>query len=151
MIEVKETLKVSAEAFFDQLVKSVAYDICTSTGKQITEEQIHQGYCYEKKMNSKLGQTRNVKVKITDFTVPVCYGAKFKSVAGTNIIRYTIEPLNEKEIMVTYTEDFKGESKSQDLNYSLMGAFYKRKAKKKTIRRLHDIENYILSEENISC
>lgn len=151
MIEVKETLKVSAEAFFHQLAKSAAYDICMATGKQITEEQIHKGYCYEKKMSSKLGQTRNVKVKITDFTAPVCYGAKFKSVAGTNIIRYTIEPLNEKEIMVTYTEDFKGESKSQDLNYSLMGAFYKRKAKKKTIRRLHDIENYILSEENTSC
>ncbi len=59
------------------------------------------------------------------------------------MISYSIEPLGEEKIAVTYTEDFAGKSKSQNLNYKVIGALYKRGARKKTARKLHDIESYL--------
>ena len=65
------------------------------------------------------------------------------SATGKNMISYSIEPLGQEQITVTYTEDFSGKSASQNWNYKIIGALYKRGAKKKTARKLHDIESYI--------
>ncbi|MCI8884211.1 MAG: DUF3284 domain-containing protein [Lachnospiraceae bacterium] len=59
------------------------------------------------------------------------------------MISYSIEPLGQEQITFTYTEDFSGKSASHNWNYKIIGALYKRGAKKKTARKLHDIESYI--------
>lgn len=143
MITVKETLGVSAESFFQQILKSAAYDVQLATNKNITEQQLYKGYQYTKKMKAKMGNTGDVKVKITELDAPRCYSAEFTSATGKNMISYFIEPMGEEQITVTYTEDFSGKSASQNLNYKIIGALYKRGAKKKTARKLHDIESYI--------
>lgn len=143
MITVKETLGVSAEAFFQQILKSAAYDVELATNKKVTEQQLYKGYQYTKKMKAKMGNTGDVKVKITELDASRCYSAEFTSASGKNMISYSIEPLGKEKIAVTYTEDFAGKSKSQNLNYKVIGALYKRGARKKTARKLHDIESYL--------
>ena len=143
MITVKETLNVSAEAFFYQLLKSAAFDIRMATGKEVREKQLHKGYTYTKKLKSKMGRTGEVRVKITELKAPVIYTAEFTSASGKNIISYVIEPLEAEKITVTYTEDYQGETSSQNLNYRIIRVFYKRSARKKTARKLHSIEEYI--------
>lgn len=143
MIKVKETLHVSAESFFYQLTKSAAFDVRMATGKKVTEKQLYEGYRYKKTMKNKMGRSGEVRVRITELKPPVRYSAEFKSAAGTNEISYDIEKLGEDKISVTYTEGFAGDTKSQDINYKIIGALYKRRAKKKTARKLHDIEAYI--------
>lgn len=136
-------LNVGAEEFFSQLMVSVLYDIKRATGKEVAETKVHQGYKYKKQMKNKLGKQGDVEVEITEWKRPFVYSAKFKSVTGTNRIRYEIESLGEEEIRVNYSEGYDGDTKSQDLNYKIIGAFYKRKAKKRTRQMLHAMENYI--------
>lgn len=143
MITVKETLNVSAESFFYQLLKSAAFDIRMATGKSVRERQLYKGYTYAKQMKSKMGGAADVHVKITELDDPIRYAAEFTTASGKTIISYDIEALEEEKISVTYTEEFAGGNTSQDLNYKVMGLFYKRGAKKKTARKLHDIEAYI--------
>lgn len=150
MIEVKETLQVSAQDFFDQLLKSAAFDIRMSTGNNVNEKQIYSGYKYTKKMKTKLGRTGDVKVTITELKAPEQYAVKFESAAGKNMVVYSLESLGDNKVQVTYKEGFEGDTKSQDLNYKLISILYKRKAKKKTARKLHDIEAYILRKDG-SC
>lgn len=143
MIEVKEKLNVEAGEFFSQVLVSVLYDIKSATGRDVKEGQIHKGYSYTKKMKNKMGRQGDVKIKITEFEPPVLYGARFQSLSGTNSIRYEIRDTGNGQIEVTYTEGYDGDTKSQDLNYRIIGAFYKRKAKKRTRQMLHAMETYI--------
>ena len=77
MITVKETLGVSADSFFQQILTSAIYDIKQAADKNLTEQQLHKGYQYTKKMRSKLGSSGDVKVKITELDAPRVYAAEF--------------------------------------------------------------------------
>lgn len=131
MITVKETLGVSADSFIQQILTSAIYDIKQAADKNLTEQQLHKGYQYTKKMRSKLGSSGDVKVKITELDAPRVYAAEFTCATGKNMISYVIESLEQEKITVTYTEDFSGKSASHNLNYKVVGALYKRRAKKK--------------------
>ena len=143
MITVKETLGVSADSFFQQILTSAIYDIKQAADKNLTEQQLHKGYQYTKKMRSKLGSSGDVKVKITELDAPRVYAAEFTCATGKNMISYVIESLEKEKITVTYTEDFSGKSVSHNLNYKVVGALYKRRAKKKMARMPHNMESYI--------
>lgn len=143
MITVKETLEVSAEAFFGQILTSAAYDIQSAIGKELTKQQLHKGYQYIKRMKSKTGSKGDVNVEITALDAPRLYAAEFTCATGKNMISYSIESLEKEKITVTYTEDFSGKSTSQNLNYKVIGALYKRGARKKMARMLHNIESYL--------
>lgn len=149
MVEVNELLHVSAEDFFKQIAQSVAYDAQEATGKNIRPSQLRKGFSYTKKMKNKVGRKGDVKVTITDYKEPVCYKAKFETANGTNTISYEIEVL-ENGIGVSYQEDFSSDSKATDLNGKIVGALYKKKAKKKAVKLLRAIENYIQEQEDAS-
>ena len=122
-------------------IRDIRYQ--TAADKNLTEQQLHKGYQYTKKMRSKLGSSGDVKVKITELDAPRVYAAEFTCATGKNMISYVIESLEKEKITVTYTEDFSGKSASHNLNYKVVGALYKRRAKKKMARMLHNMESYI--------
>lgn len=148
MVEVNEKLYVSAEAFFTQIAESVAYDICEATGKKVRPKQLHKGYTYHKKLKNKVGRKGDVKVVITDFTVPSSYCAEFHSYGGVNKLGYRIEKIDTDCIGVTYMEDFVGNTKMANMNFKIMNAIYKKRAKKKAIRMLRGMEEYIQENGN---
>lgn len=143
MVQVEEKLDVTAEDFFERIADSVLYDIKDSVGKEISREELCKGYRYVKDMKNKVGRSGKVDIEITEYQPPLRYSAKFHSAGGTNRIEYEIEKLEEGRIQVRYTEDYDGNSKSQEWNYRIIGALYKRKAKKRMADMLHGIEAYI--------
>lgn len=147
MIKVEEKLNVTADAFFEKIAESIAYDITSSTGKNIRPKQLRKGYSYTKEMKNKMRQEGKVKVTITDYEVPRIYAAKFESSQGTNTISYEVEVLDEEHIGVTYIEDFFGVTQTKSTNFKLMSAFYKRSGRKKAVTLLRSIETCILDEK----
>lgn len=145
-MEINEKLYVSADAFFDKLAESVAYDISSATGKKVRPKQVSKGYSYTKKLKNKVGRKGGVKVTITDFEAPKIYAAKFETNQGVNFISYKIEPM-DNGIGVTYSEGFEGGSAAKTLNYKIMSFFYSRGSKKKAQRLLRAIEKFIKDEE----
>lgn len=148
MVEVNEKLYVSAEAFFTQLAESIAYDVYEATGKKIRPKQLHKGYSYHKKLKNKVGRKGDVKVVITEFSIPTAYCAEFHSYGGVNKLGYHIEKIDTDYIGVTYTEDFIGNTKMANMNFRIMNAIYKKRAKKKAIRMLRAMETYIKENGN---
>lgn len=148
MVEVNEKLYVSAEAFFTQLAESIAYDVCEATGKKIRPKQLHKGYSYHKKLKNKVGRKGDVKVVITEFSIPTSYCAEFHSYGGVNKLGYHIEKIDTDCIGVTYMEDFIGNTKMANMNFRIMNAIYKNRAKKKARRMLRAMETYIKENGN---
>ena len=54
-----------------------------------------------------------------------------------NRIEYRLEEAPESGIEVFYLEDYEGDTKSQDLNYRIIGALYRRSAKNMPQQMLH--------------
>ncbi|MEG0328876.1 MAG: DUF3284 domain-containing protein [Longicatena sp.] len=147
MVEVNEKLYVSADAFFNSIAESVAYDISDSTGKKIRPKQIKKGYSYTKVMKNKVKRKGDVSITISKWNPPYAYAAEFSSLTGVNYLSYEIEDLEGGYIGVTYREDFKGVSKSKDLNFKLVNVFFKKKAKRRAIKLLRAIEKYAQEEQ----
>lgn len=148
MVEVNEKLYITAEDFFTQLTESIAYDITESTGKKVLAKQVHKGYSYHKQMKNKVGRKGDVKVVIKEFSYPTCYVAEFHSVQGVNIIKYEIEQMEDGCIGVTYIEDFQGKSKAANWNFRFMSFLYNKRAKKRAVRMLRAMEEYIKENGN---
>lgn len=133
---------VSAEKFFEQIEKSISYDIEKSTGKKIIP---YRGFKYKKIMQNKLGRKGDVEILIKDFKSPTIYIAEFKSINGINEISYDVKELGEDCIEVTYTESFNGNTKMLNVNFNFMNFFYKRRAKKRARKMLKSMESYIIN------
>lgn len=144
-MEVKQTLKVSADCFFDTLAASVSYDISRATGITVRPEQIHSGYRYTKKMKNKVKQEGDVQVTIDKYEYPVCYQATFQSAQGINLITYEIEDHKDGSITVLYGESFEGSSAAKTLNYKLVSIFFQHGGKKRMTRTLKAMEEFILN------
>lgn len=146
-MQIKEMLYVSADAFFDQLAKEVAYDVTVSTNRKMRPKQVVKGLTYTKRLKSKMGSKGDVKVTIMDFQRPTIYRAKFEGPTGTNYLTYEVELMDDEEkIGVTYTEDFQGKSQTKKWNYTFMMLFYNRRSKKKAKHLLRSMETYIQKE-----
>lgn len=137
------TLKVSKEEFFDFLYLSIINDIKQSTQRNISKNEITEGFEYKKKLANKMGRKGEVKVTLAKLRPSTSYVAEFKSAQGVNVISYEIESINEEEIHVTYSEEFIAADKLKDWNFKLINFFYKKKSKKKIDTLLNNIETYI--------
>lgn len=135
-------MRVSAKKFFEQIEKSISYDIEQSIGKNIVP---YEGFRYKKIMKNKLGSKGYVEILIKDFKYSEIYVAEFKSVSGINEISYDIKELEENYIEVTYIERFIGKTKMLNANFNFMNFLYKRRAKKLAIKMLKSIESHIIN------
>lgn len=143
MIQIEEKLKVTAEEFFERITASVIYDIEQSADKKIKPEDIYEGYVYKKGMKNKVGRKGDVEVEIVKYAPPCRYRVEFHSVGGDNYVDYEITGDGEDGILVKYEENYDGNTKSQNLNYKIIGALYRKKAKKRAAYMLHAMEDYI--------
>lgn len=150
MFQIKRELNVSADEFFARIAESVAYDIYANTNKQVKVNQIKKGYSYTRKMSGKMGNKGEIKATITDFEAPSIYAIHFESKQGDNTLSYVINPIDDDNIEVIYTENYVAASKSKSWNAKIMQALYKRGNKKKVNRLITQIENYIISQRPLS-
>lgn len=142
-MELKKILNVDAKDVYDSIITSIKYDIEQATGKEISKEDIYEGYSYIKEMTTKTSNKGNITVTIEELKEPLVYACRFTSRQGDNYIKYEINSLEEGMCEVTYSEDFDGSSKSKNWNYKLVMLFYKRSFNKKANALLGNIEKYI--------
>lgn len=100
MVEVSETLDVSASDFFDAIIESVVYDACQATGKNIRKSHLKKGFSYSKKIKNSFGKKENSRVVIQEFEAPSIYKVKFEGSTGYDIMTYKIESLEDEKITV---------------------------------------------------
>lgn len=165
-MEVCELLEVDRDSLFALLSQSVVQEIAQALS--VPPEQIEPapGLTYSRPMNNWRGKTGTVKMEIVEFRAPECYEVRILSVDGTTTITYLLEEAEgdfDKDAAehvapipvtrVTYREEYEGSSRSLNLNRKIMQPFFKRGAKRRIVRRLHEMERYVKSfpraEENI--
>ena len=144
-IEVLLNLKVSSEEFFDFLIKSIVLDVNENSKKEVSEKDIVRGFYYTKNMQNKVGKEARVKILIRELELNKKYTAVFISDHGENIISYQVEELDDGSIDVAYSEEYIAEDKMSKWNFNIVNVFYKRRAKKKAIKLVKNIEAYIIS------
>ena len=144
-MEVLLNLKVSSEEFFDFLIKSIVLDVNENSKKQVSEKDIVRGFYYTKNMQNKVGKKARVKILIRELELNKKYTAVFISGHGENIISYQVEELDDGSIDVAYSEEYIAEDKMSKWNFNIVNVFYKRRAKKKAIKLVKNIEAYIIS------
>lgn len=142
MIEVKRTLNVSANSFYNHIISSLRHEL-DQHGKGKVE--IKEGVCYQKPLTTKVGTSGMADVVISKLTENE-YGAEFKSNQGTTITRYKVEPIDDRNCVVTYCEDFIGASQTKQLNHKLMSVLYRRKSIKRMNYLLTAIEAHLNNE-----
>ena len=109
-MEVNVKLEITAEEFFDAIGEALVYDIQQATGKHVRAKNIKRGMSYTKKANKR----QSYQVTITEYDYPKCYSSRIDSSGGSNMMSYTVEPL-EDGIGVSYREELiKSNGKSGD-------------------------------------
>ncbi|MFV0381577.1 MAG: DUF3284 domain-containing protein [Breznakia sp.] len=103
MIEVKQNISVSAEAFFDVLEASLRYDIEHNASKKIKVEKIEKGLKYSRKYYQRK-RVFNGNVVLLEYKRASVYKSKITSAFGINIMSYEIAP-TRKGIEITYREE----------------------------------------------
>lgn len=145
-MQVNLYLQVKADEFFNLLIGSVVHDIQQVSNKKITPEDITSGYTYEKYLTNKLGKKGRSTVQLTSVERPYHYKAIFNTSRGINTLSYTIEEVNDGTISVIYDEQYQAINKSNHVNFNFMRLFYNRKAKKRSISLLRQMEAYIIKQ-----
>ena len=138
-------LAVSEVEFFDFLLNSVVHDVNEHTNKNINEKDIVRGFHYTKNIKNKVGKEAKVKILIRELEMHKKYLAAFISADGENIIQYNVTNLNDGTIDVEYSEEFITTEKMQRWNFNIVNVFYKKRAHKKAVRLIRNIETYIIS------
>jgi hypothetical protein len=146
-MDITKKLNVSAEAFFNTLVDSIAYDVKHSIGRAVGYESMKDGFSYKKQMANRFGQQGDVTISVTELVKPTIYAASFEAKTGTNFVKYEIEEIGENKISVHYVESFHSDKLLNRLNYTLMSLIYYFGSKKRIVNMLTSIEQSILGSE----
>lgn len=149
-MDVLLNLDVSSEEFFNFLTLSVVKDVKESTNKNISQKDIVKGFHYTKQLANKLKREGSAKVIIRRFVANEIYEAGFETNQGLNTITYEVETLDDNTIDVKYTEDYIASDKIKGWNYNLVNMFYEKRAKKKAIALIRNIEAYILQNRGVT-
>lgn len=140
---VEKILNVSSQQFFNEIQKSILYDIKNATGNDI--ENIENGLTYSKILHTKLSSASHVEIKILEYTYPEVYTAEFKTSKSLSTIKYSAFAMNDNQCKVTYAENIEYFKKMDDWNFRLVSKFYSAKSRKKILMLLGNIEQSILN------
>lgn len=141
-MEIKRIVHGDINAYFKVLEASLLSDYNTAVQEEHSSDVLKSGLTYQKTLRNRFGNEGKVTVLIDRFE-PNHYSASFRSAQGINQLSYDLEPIDDNQFEVTYKEDFISESKSKNLNYSLMSKLYNRSSKKKMNLMLDAIERMI--------
>lgn len=141
-MEIKRIVHGNIDAYFKVLEASLLNDYNEAVQEEHSSDVLKSGLTYKKTLRNRFGNEGKVTVLIDRYEQNH-YAASFKSAQGINQLSYDLEPIDENQFEVTYKEDFFSESKSKNLNYSLMSKLYNRSSKKKMNLMLDAIERMI--------
>lgn len=141
-MEIKRIVHGDINAYFKVLEASLLSDYNNAVQEENSSDVLKSGLTYQKTLRNRFGNEGKVTVLIDRFE-PNHYSASFRSAQGINQLSYDLEPINDNEFEVIYKEDFISESKSKNLNYSIMSKLYNRSSKKKMNLMLDAIERMI--------
>lgn len=141
-MEIKRIVHGNIDAYFKVLEASLLNDYNEAMQEEHASDVLKSGLTYQKTLRNRFGNEGKVTVLIDRFEQNH-YAASFRSAQGINQLSYDLEPIDDNQFEVTYKEDFISESKSKNLNYSLMSKLYNRSSKKKMNLMLDAIERMI--------
>lgn len=144
-MEVLLNLAVTSKEFFEFIIDSVVNDVNEKTNKNVSRKDIVRGFHYTKQIPNKVGKEAKVKVLVRELNLNEKYTAVIISGQGENVISYEVEELTDGSIDVKYSEEFIAEDKMSKWNFNIVNVFYKRRAKKKAIKLVRNIEAYIIA------
>ncbi|WP_331836021.1 DUF3284 domain-containing protein [Erysipelothrix piscisicarius] len=150
LMEVYRTMQGTPEQCYDLLIESLLMDLATSTGHNLTEDEIHEGYQYQKQLRGRMGNSGSVTVTLLELKRPNTYSVRFESAQGINTLEYHLEPLDDSQFKLTYAESYHSIKKRKMLNFKLMERFY-RKGSQKRINLLLDQIQTILNERSVKA
>ncbi|MGO1368484.1 MAG: DUF3284 domain-containing protein [Senegalia sp. (in: firmicutes)] len=144
-MKVSLDLQVSKEEFFDFLYNSVIKDVKESTGKDLSKEDIVEGFKYEKILKTRVGELGEIKISLVEFNLYKKYKARYESKQGENIIEYDVNSLSDEKIKVIYREKYIAPDMIKALNFKIANFFNKKKTMQKAKNLLKNIESYIIN------
>jgi len=143
-MKVIKEFPVSAQVFMKHIKDSIQHDLDVNSALKI---KVIQGIEYDKEMSNRIGSKARVRVKIATLNDNI-YQAEFFGNEGITKITYRCNPSDDENTLVTYCEEFVGETKMKQLNYKLMCWLYKRKNLKRVHLLLDAIEHHLLEENS---
>lgn len=144
MIEIKQQLNVSKEAFYKQLLISIHADYQEATKEKVSLNKIKKGLSYQKNMSTRANTSGAVTMHIEELEENKLYRMAIESRQGTNYAQYEICEIEPNKIEVRYEEGFNTSSTFAKWNHKLMSMFYARNGKKRMQNMLSAMEAYII-------
>lgn len=138
-MKVIKKLNISAKCFFDQIVKSVQYDISDQTGQSISPSQF-TGFEYKKTF----GNNQRVTIKILTLEQDGKYQFMTETVRNTFTTSYEIEAIDERSCQVCYTETVTSDHMIQNMNDKLVKIVLSIFKKRRVNKLLQEIERSAL-------
>lgn len=115
----------TAEDLFTILLNAFKADYQENTQRSIVDQDIKEGLSFKKYFGKDKKNSALVKVEAMDF--PRHYKVELQSNRGSNIIEYIIEPQSEREIEVTYREEYIDSSFFTRLNNKLLYPLFRKR------------------------
>ncbi|WP_323611056.1 DUF3284 domain-containing protein [Erysipelothrix enhydrae] len=142
-MEVYRTISGTPDQCFDLLIESLCMDILSSTGQSINEDEIREGFHYDKQLRGRMGNSGIVTVTILEIKRPEVYKVRFESAQGINILEYHLEAIDNSEFQLKYMESYHSHKKRKMLNFKLMERFYRKGSLKRINLLLDQIEGIL--------
>lgn len=116
-MEIQMTVNAPRDFMFDQIMKSVLYDIKQATGRDYTEHELAHLH-YRKKFGN--GQAGEITVK--QLTHNVVYGYEMSAPRNHYYVEYRLAGTDDGNTQLAYTEKVIGDKKMTDAN-NMIGIF----------------------------
>ena len=143
-MQLVRSLKITPEEFFDAIETSVLYDIEEATGKRPKPQKLN-GFRYERReKGSGRDAGKPVKVKINEYHAPRVYEVKFKYSTGSNTMRYEVEPDEQGNCLLVYTETYKANIKNEGFWGKVNTFIYERRIRSRARKTIDQIASYAL-------
>ena len=143
-MQLVRSLKITPEEFFDAVETSVLYDIEEATGKRPKPEKLN-GFRYERhEKGSGRDAGKPVKVKIKEYRAPSVYEVRFKYSTGSNTMRYEVEPDENGNCLLVYTETYKATIKNEGFWGKVNTFIYERRVRSRARKTIDQIASYAL-------
>lgn len=143
-MQLVRSLKITPEEFFDAIETSVLYDIEQSTGKRPKRDKLN-GFKYEKvEKGSGKDAGKPIKVRICAYRFPSLYEVRFKYSTGANTMRYEVEPDEDGNCLLVYTETYKASIKNEGFWGKVNTFIYERRIRSRARKTIDQIASYAI-------
>ena len=128
-MEIIKQMNVPAAFLYDKIIDSVLFDIRKQTGKSVTKKQLNNfEYVKEYSKNSR------AKIKIEKHIENQSYHFRTSTTRNDFLVKYDIQPIDDKTCQVVYQEEMESFGTLQKLNDAatglLLGVLKKKQFKK---------------------